>query len=143
MIIGNPITLGGGTNVGVSYNADGTQNLTILDKGKIVEEPPVLLWANSNPTSAFSAQTITVPSGYAAFLCEARYSDMFDITCISYLHIGGDVQWVAAVRPEGNQYSGRKVVTTETSLTFRSGESGESNDYIAIPTRIWGVKYAV
>lgn len=157
MIIGNPITLGGGgTTVGVSYNADGTQNLTILDKGKIVEVPPTLLWINDSPTSEFAAQTVSVDGAdYTGYLVELRQSTTVSDTAVAYLPFTDTMIGLAVCAQfayADTTYPtdvGRQVnAATTSSIEFgtgyaqASGSISRGNTY-GIPTRIWGVKYAV
>lgn len=104
---------------------------------------PVLLWTNARPTSNFGAQTISVASGYDAFLIEVMYATWTYEKTITYLNIGGGLQGAAANRPSVGVYTGRKVTTTNTTLAFKRGGWPENDDSAAIPTRIWGVKFAL
>ena len=150
VIYGNPITLGGGgTPIGVSYNADGTQNLTVLDKGNIVEEPPVLLWTNPNPNSGFGEQTINLPTGYSAFLVELLSVYTGGTYNILYLPFNSNSLSYACQSTSGTSQNGffRKIgPAVDGSITFGaaylSNTAGAQYGY-AIPSRIWGVKYTV
>ena len=133
---------GGGTTVGVSYNADGTQNLTILDKGEIVEEPPVLLWANTNPAAAFGDQTVALNgSEYEAYLVEARWDTTTETSQITLVRKSSSDQLLSVTTGEPNFVLRFIKSATDSGMTFSYySNSGTSK---CIPTRIWGVKYAV
>lgn len=141
---------GGGTTVGVSYNADGTQNLAILDKGKIVEVPPVLLWENESPTSDFAAQTVAVDGGYDGYLVECVVNAVIQDTSVVYIPANSTNVVVVAITigtsgPDGVS----RIVnsTSDGSIEFSSAcllnNSGTRYSNACIPTRIWGVKYAL
>ena len=150
MIIGNPITLGGGgTTVGVSYNSDGTQNLIIKDKGNFVEVPPVLLWSNTNHTSTFSAQTLTLSEEYSNFLIEFKYANSTAKYMTEFIADGVSSP-VAAIDTSNNVTVFRTITVSGNSIVFATGKlkpaasnSVSDNDGAIIPVNIWGVKYAV
>lgn len=93
----------------------------------------VKVWENASPTSAFTAQTITIPAGYDAVLIESYGAAP---TFIGY----GDGNYMIT-------YYNVSVAlrfcnfNTNNSLVFNNvvGPAGVSNDY-AVPRDIYGIK---
>ena len=112
--------------------------------GTAVSYEPVLLWTNPNRTKAFAAQTLTVESGYSAYLIEiwpwinSSSSESSEVTFVSF---GTDK--VAYGRSSGNYRDISEVV--DGSITFGNGHSTgqDASGKWAIPTRIWGVKFTL
>lgn len=157
------IETGGGTTIGASYNADGTQNLIIKDDGSVIEIPdpnPVLLWTNASPTSAFAAQTVAVNgTGYSGYLVEVggvrnetSNSGSLNITFVpmnsAYKAVSSQSYLNSS---EANPFYYMRMVTsaTENGITFSTGSYGKpatgsmAGTNYAIPTRIWGVKFTL
>lgn len=149
------------TEIGVSYNADGTQNLIIKDDGSVIEIPdpnPVLLWTNASPTSAFGNQTITVDySQYDALLIENKsvywanpgvefvglyYPSQTIAQFLLSQNENGSNGYVGISTRKVTFASGNKITFASSSIYQGNSYSSGKDDY-AIPTRIWGVKFTL
>ena len=146
-----------GTTIGVTYNADGTQNIIIKDNGKFVEVPPVLLWTNSNPSSVFAEQTVSVDGAeYDSYLVEVRgyYNDAGTAFGVTLVPKDGNSHSLSSTMANSLSFGIRRVIANGNNIEFSNGytlsinsssgaTNGSSNNGGAIPTRIWGVKYVV
>lgn len=149
MIYGQPITFGGASGE-ISITENGTHDVKKYATAN-VNVAPVLLWTNASPTSAFAAQTVSLPSGYDAYLVEVRYYIYNDKTGVGYLRMSDKYQVLSAhnnTNPDGGGASRRLVNTvTSSGIAFGNGYDGMSestvNNTVAIPTRIWGVKFTL
>lgn len=112
--------------------------------GTAVSYEPVLLWTNPDRTKTFAAQTLTVASGYSAYLIEIWpwiNSTSVDLLTITYVPLGTN----------GTAYGGRASNYREISeaadgsIVFGNGHSAGQNasGKWAVPTRIWGVKFTL
>lgn len=133
------------TEIGVSYNADGTQNLIIKDDGSVIEIPdpnPVLLWTNASPTSNWSNQTIKLNGeDYDAYLLKlVGYKDYQNYYSIQYLPIDNTAHWLVALHYENSSYYGttRQFTASNSSIVTASGALTQ-----CIPVQIWGVKFTL
>lgn len=113
-----------------------------------VDPAPVLLWTNASPTSQFSGQGVSVAGGYIGYLIECRYDNMTDIRTIVYVPNG--VKTRITVPSATSDYYDRGAARFATGangkVTFTGGRiTGytSDNNYFAIPTRIWGVKFTL
>lgn len=125
---------------------------------EIVE--PVLLWTNPSPKSEFAAQTVSLASGYDAYLVECKNSPTVDgILTTTFLPFftgtgAADYRAVFSYYWAGSRrYNEGRVVTSaqDGRITFGnsfdgggggSSASGDSRNR-CIPTRIWGVKFTL
>lgn len=111
--------------------------------GTAVTEP-VLLWTNPDRTKEFGTKTLTVASGYSAYLIEIWpwiNSTSKDSLTITYVPFGTN----------GTAYGGRSSnyreisEATDGSIVFGNGHSAgqDASGKWAVPTRIWGVKFTL
>lgn len=127
-----------------------------------VQSEPELLWTNASPTSQFKPQTISLDaSDYSAYLVECRYSSStsagYDTTATSFIKFATYRQPVVA--PKQTTYVAHdalacRTITSadQTGIVFGScsnsawteGACNADNYWaLGIPTRIWGVKFAI
>ena len=152
----------GGIQDGYYYEAIG-EEIAITENGSYDVRPyaiatvdvvsaPVLLWTNASPTSDFVAQTISVDGAdYDGYLVEIHWSRADGAhKGVAYVPIGTAKATVAAHNNESgtlNTAAFRAVESaTKNSISFGIGASGPGrleNNYYAIPTRIWGVKFTL
>lgn len=105
---------------------------------------PELLWTNTADISAsFRAQTVTLPTGYSAYLVEFRLHRLYpQILGTLYMPFGG-YRVTAALSgytyPDNNAY--RRIDSVSDGAIAFSTSTNNNNDYI--PTRIWGVKWTI
>ena len=119
-IIGNAVTLGGGSGA------------------------PELLWTNTADQSAtFRAQTVTVPTGYSAYLVEFRlhrlYPQILGTLYIPFGFSGCSAALLGYTYPDNNAY--RRITSVSDGAIAFGTSTNANNDYI--PTRIWGVKWTI
>ena len=118
-IIGNAVTLGGGSG------------------------EPELLWTNTAAyTASFPAQTVTLPTGYSAYMVEYRLHRNDPVLGILFVPFGGS-RYTAALSgytyPDNIAY--RRIASVSDGAIAFSTSTNNNNDYI--PTRIWGVKWTI
>ena len=128
-------------------------------KASNVRSAPVLLWENASPTSEFS-DSVVLPVDYDAYMIEYRYSTSDASTGISYFVNDADVYGSAAqvkYQYAQNYVAGRKFVISDTGINFAgisgfylyarvlasSATGGAVGNAYGIPTRIWGVNFAL
>lgn len=112
---------------------------------------PKVLWENPNKTSAFSAQTITLPSNdYDYFIVDFTVDTTYNSTICSSVKInvgeGGIAVLVAGTigLQQGDGYINTRLITasTQTSITFSSswwmGVNADTGH--CIPVRVTGYK---
>lgn len=115
-----------------------------------VNGAPTLLWTNDAPSSNFSAQTISLPTGYKAYLVEMRLQGSLSdqMKGIAYVPFGSDFPcaafWVHTsnlqyISPNTTKY---RYINSAYSggINFGSGTPSNAN---AIPLRIWGLPYSI
>ena len=115
-------------------------------------ETQVELWSNASPTSAFSAQTVTVSADMSTFdriRIDYKYTTSSDVRSI-YVNVsdfsfsGAYTDEIGLIsRPGSNSYVRRATMASSTTVQFttsyRLNASGNSTSY-AIPVGIYGVK---
>ena len=112
---------------------------------EIVE--PVLLWTNPSPNYAFNPQTITVETGYSAYLVEFNEyinpsTNAGGATFTCYLPFST----TSVVLCNAN---GARTITSAAngSIAFGAGHTTDriysNNNWYGVPYRIWGVKYTL
>lgn len=105
---------------------------------------PELLWTNTADISAtFQPQTVTLPTGYSAYLVEFRLHRLYaTVLGTLYVPFGGS-RCTAAMSgytyPDNIAYR-RITSVSDGTITFGTS-TNNNNDYI--PTRIWGVKWTI
>lgn len=102
-----------------------------------------LLWTNPSPTSAFSAQTVSLDlSGYDAVLVECTLTNSATsahITGILLVGYAGNITGEGA--GTNNYIYVRNADVQATGLTFGTGyRSGTASTSYCIPFRIYGIK---
>lgn len=107
---------------------------------------PVLLWENSNPTSAFAAQTVSLDlSDYAGVLVECEL-DISHNDIITRAYIKKEdydlVGFGAGSGGAGSATSavGRTVKVDDNGVIFGNGYTTAVNNTASIPVKIYGVK---
>lgn len=121
-------------------------------RAEVSGESQTELWSNASPTSAFSAQTVTVSADMTSFdriRIDYKYTTSSDVRSIfvnvsDFSFTGAYEDEVALVsRPGSNAYVRRAIMASTTTVKFttsyRLNASGNSTSY-AIPTGIYGVK---
>lgn len=129
----------------MSINENTTNLENILDDVNNISTAPVLLWTNPSPTSAFAEQTVSVNSGYAAYLIELRYITTKETNLTkSFINVGESLFCFAT---ESRSYPAssfhRLVTANDGAVVFGKSYSAGVNNATAIPTRIWGVKFTL
>lgn len=151
MIYGQPVTFGGASGE-IDITDNGTFDVKKYATANVNVEP-VLLWTNASPTSAFAAQTVSVPSGYDAYFVEIKWSTgahisgATGINTINFANVGEQKPTISPLILSPSTFvSYREFTANSNSITFGAGYSvGSSTTYNekAIPLRIWGVKFTV
>ena len=118
-IIGNAVTLGGGSG------------------------EPELLWTNTASVNDSFKQTVTLPTGYSAYMVEFRLHRNYpQVLGTLYVPFGG-YRCTAALSgytyPDNNAY--RRIASVSDGAIAFGISTNNNNDYI--PTRIWGVKWTI
>lgn len=123
-IIGNAVTFGGGSGA------------------------PELLWTNPNPTLAQANFSVTLPTGYSAYLVEFRNYTYADAgTGILYVPFGTS-GWASGFiwyTYNDTGYARKITSVTDGEIVFGYSQNGSSGtgSQRGIPTRIWGVKWTI
>lgn len=111
-----------------------------------------LLWENADPSSNFSAQTVTLPTGYSAYLVEFAHGvSKTTERGVGYLPFSTAEQVCGAAVVKASTGSvtcvGRRITScSDGSITFYgtgyyNGSGGTAA--WAIPTRIWGTTFTL
>lgn len=103
-----------------------------------------LLWTNSAPTSAFSAQTIQLDlSGYAEIIIVATSRTDLDVRFTSVFPVGNYLARLASTLTGTNTDITRNVTISSTSLAFETGYNGSTaNTSYCIPVYVYGIRKA-
>jgi hypothetical protein len=154
MIYGQALTFGGGVGGEIAITDNGVFDVKKYASANVnVQSAPVLLWTNASPTSAFAAQTVTLPTGYSGYIVEYRedtnnaaYSKAFiEFSAETQASVGGAVR-NSSLRAFGRQINSAKDGEIQFGLGLGAvfgGGTGSGNAGDGIPTRIWGVKFTL
>lgn len=111
------------------------------------DNAPVLLWTNASPTIGFAKQDISVNgSGYSAYIIECKFSTVGAVYSKGLINIGSDGSVASGAGENAASNTRAVTATSATKITFGDGYSrtnGLSSNTVAIPTRIWGVKFTL
>ena len=142
MIYGQPVTFGGASGE-IDINDNGTFDVKKYATAN-VNVAPVLLWTNASPENSFATQTINVASGYSAYLVELRFSGTNETSKIHFLKVGV-AEDVYPVCENPTFVNSRYITANNGNVFFGTGvnTNGQEYDSVAIPTRIWGVKFTL
>ncbi|MBQ7465539.1 MAG: hypothetical protein IJS55_03340 [Oscillospiraceae bacterium] len=123
-IIGNELTFGGGGS-----------------------GEPELLWTNPSPSASFFSKTVTVATGYSAYLIEFRRyvnSDAYSTLYVPFLN--SERYAVCHLNYLTPALYTRKINSaTDGAIVFGHcyDNDWDQDNYYYIPTRIWGVKWTI
>lgn len=119
---------------------------------------PVLLWTNAAPGSSFAEQTVTLPTGYNAYMIEYKATAQEAAFGIAHCAFSSEpIANFCGVAFSGNSalLVGRKIGScADGSISFEVGvyqtysvingpQNSSRGAAVAIPTRIWGVKFTL
>ncbi len=121
-------------------------------RAEVTGESQIELWSNASPTSAFSAQTVSVSSPMTSFdriRIDYKYTTSSDVRSVfanvsDFSFTGAYEDEVGLIsRPGSAGYVRRATMASPTTVQFttsyRLNASGSSTSY-AIPVGIYGVK---
>lgn len=126
---------------GKTFYAAGIKNTGTLTASSF---NPVLLWTNASPTSDFIEQTITLPTGYKAFIVEQKShaTHSLAVTVTFYVPFGFTGQLISQTTHVFN--SREYVSVSESGIEFGSGyHASTADNTYGIPLRIWGVNFTL
>lgn len=114
----------------------------LSDVGELNSNLVKLLWTNPNPSSAFSAQTVSLDfTNYTHAIVEMAQSDTSDwktrviVGKNEVNNFGGGY-----VNYSDPRTMGRNISLTDSGVIFKSGtSSGSVNDGFCIPQKIYGI----
>lgn len=113
------------------------------------ESPMELLWTNPNPTSEFSPQVISLPTGYTAFAVEFlwHWSSSYikpAILCIPFFEAARFYTAFKSTSPTSGQYLREIKYAQDGSISFGNCINfGSTYNRGMIPQNIWGLKFTV
>lgn len=114
------------------------------------EESPIeLLWTNPNPTSEFSPQVISLPTGFDAFAVEFLWywSSSYikpAIVCIPFFEDARFYTVFKSTSPYSGSYSREIKYARDGTISFGDCISfGSAFNRGMIPQNIWGLKFPV
>ena len=104
-----------------------------------------LLWTNPNPTSSFTAQTISLDlSEYELFIISSKaYADSSSLDEINFSIAIKNTDSLAIAFRTSSPELFRVVTANDNGITFSTGKyTGDTNtsDSYAIPQKIYGIK---
>ncbi len=110
-----------------------------------VDLSPVLLWTNPSPTADFAPQTVNLDlSKYAGVIVEFNSDSYGILSSRSYLkknEVINTTYFGAGFAKDTDGGVGRRYTINDTGVTFEIGYYlNNSNNGVAIPTKIYGVK---
>ena len=125
-----------------------------------VQDKPTLLWTNAAPGSSFAEQTITLPTGYDAYMIEYKARDKEAAFGVAYCAFSNEpfanFCGISFAKSNNTTVSvGRKIGScADGSISFEIGcyhvyslvngtFNGSKGEDCAIPTRIWGLKFTL
>lgn len=124
----------------VFYKADGTRSVGIMQAGGF---SPTLLWTNSNPSAAFSAQKISVDlSGYEWVLIDFRTTRTAEYRAFQIFEVGssGRLQAIqSGMSRRAVEISSTGVDVGSGSNLTASGSSFAASDNVCVPYKIYGL----
>lgn len=95
-----------------------------------------LLWTNPNPTSSFSAQTVTCDTSYSMYLVDCRTANN-STNIVSNMFVNGTSFCVN----NGTNSISRNATVGANGITFSDGYlGGNANNNMVIPYHIYGIK---
>lgn len=107
---------------------------------------PILLWTNSDPTSTFNAQTVSIDlTDYEAFLIYTKGSSSKDTYNYNYVKKTETGKYILADYQGDTHYATLRQITniTNSGITFGNGSYGwvgYNGAAYCIPVEIYGLK---
>ena len=138
-----------GTEDATATSADVASGKTFYAQGRkktgtAVSYEPVLLWTNPDRTKTFAAKTLTVESGYSAYLIEIwPWTNSLSSASLEITYVPFGTNRTAY----GGRASNYREISEaiDGSIVFGNGHSAgqDASGKWAVPTRIWGVKFTL
>lgn len=104
-----------------------------------------LIWTNTDPTSSFAAQTVSVDwAGYDAVFIRTMFSTSTQTVQPMSFHICDKniTAFIPITARTSNQNGGRLFTFDDTGIIFQGGYyNGSATNNYAIPYQIYGVKF--
>lgn len=123
-------------------------NASVTSKTTI--SAPDLLWTNTAPTSSqFPAQTVTLPTGYSAFLVEFQLgstgSSFQASLSTTYIPFGTSLMYATCgfLSFKNASTSTWREIKSASDGYIEFGKSGDGSGSFVIPRRIWGLKFTL
>ena len=117
---------------------------TDYDAGWVLPLSMKLLWTNSNPSTSFAAQTVSLDlSGYDAVYILARNVPVTDTqnSLVSMLALKGQASSLVVTSRLSNNTGARRFTATDTGVAFEyCGYNGQTNNDVLVPYKIYGIK---
>jgi len=112
------------------------------------DDTPVLLWQNTNPSSAFAAQTITISNSAAYQYLVIGVKNYMNWTSYNFIKIkntvGGNAM-LYSIETDGTKFIGTKsrkvTITSNTRITFSAAwdtNNNVQNNGVCTPVIIYG-----